>query len=310
MKDVRFEAQKRSFSHPGNTGNFAPVKNQNKDFIDVEKVIAEKNPKLLKWVPGFLLRYIKRILHQKEVNEFMAKHGHLRNLHFIDKVLSEFNTKVETRGLENIPEHGGFILSSNHPLGGFDGLALMQAVSHKRKDIRFLVNDILLSFGTMDDLFVPINKHGSQHSLGKIEEAYRSENAVLIFPAGLVSRKQEGLVRDLEWKKSFIAKSLQYHKSIVPTFIDGKNSKFFYNLALWRKRLGIKANVEMFYLMDEMYKQRNKTITITFDKPVPSTVFDNTKTHKEWAALMKEHVYSLGEGKPGPFSESGKKVSN
>lgn len=298
------------FSHPGNTGNFTPVKKQDKDFIDVEKVIAEKNPKLLKWMPGFLLRYIKRILHQKEVNEFMAAHGHLRNLHFIDKVLSEFNTKVEVRGLENIPEQGGFILCSNHPLGGFDGLALMQAVSHKRKDIRFLVNDILLSFGTMDDLFVPINKHGSQHSLGKIEEAYRSENAVLIFPAGLVSRKQEGMVRDLEWKKSFIAKSLQYHKKIVPTFIDGKNSRFFYNLALWRKRLGIKANVEMFYLMDEMYKQRNKTITITFDQPVPSTAFDNSKTHREWAALMKEHVYKLGEGKPGPFSESAKKVSN
>jgi 1-acyl-sn-glycerol-3-phosphate acyltransferase len=289
------------FSHPGNTGIFTAV-NKNEKFIDVEKVIAGKNPKLLKWIPGFLMRYIKRILHEKQVNEFMKQHGHLRDFHFIDKVMEEFETKVEVHGLENIPEHGGFILCSNHPLGGFDGLALMKAVGQKRKDIRFLVNDILLSFGTMDKLFVPVNKHGTQYAMGKIEEAYQSENAVLVFPAGLVSRKQNGQIRDLVWKKSFIAKSIQYQKKIVPTYIDGKNSKFFYNLAMWRKRLGMKANIEMFYLMDEMYKQHGKTITIIFGEPVSPSALTNEKTHIEWAALMKEHVYALGEGKPGPFS--------
>lgn len=273
-------------------------------FIDIEKIIASKNPKLLKWMPGFLLRYIKRILHQAEVNDFMRDYGHLRDFEFIDSVMTVFNTKVVAIGLENIPEKGGFILASNHPLGGFDGLALMKAVGQKRKDIRFLVNDILLSFKTMDDLFVPINKHGTQHSLGKIEEAYQSEKAVLIFPAGLVSRKQNGLIRDLVWKKSFIAKSQQYRKDIVPAFIDGKNSSFFYNLALWRKRIGIKANIEMFYLMDEMFKQRNRTITITFDRPVHYSVLDHSKSHIEWAALMKDHVYAMGEGKAGPFTKT------
>lgn len=273
-------------------------------FIDIEKVIASKNPKLLKWMPGFLLRYIKRILHEKEVNAFMHENGHLRDLAFVNKVLENFNTKVEVKGIENLPEHGGFILASNHPLGGFDGLALMQAVSKRRKDIRFLVNDILLSFKTMDNLFVPVNKHGSQHAMGKIEEAYQSENAVLIFPAGLVSRKQSGEIKDLEWKKSFVAKSIQYRKNIIPTYIDGKNSSFFYNLALWRKRLGIKANIEMFYLMDEMFKQRNRTITIIFDRPVSWHTFDSGKTHKEWAALVKEHVYALGKGQQGPLSSA------
>lgn len=271
-------------------------------FVDVEKVIASKNPKLLKWMPGFLLRYVKRILHEKDVNEFMAKFGHRRGLEFVHTVLQEFETKVEIKGLDNIPEAGGFILASNHPLGGFDGLALMDAVSNRRKDIRFLVNDILLSFGTMDDLFVPINKHGSQHSFDRIEEAYASLNAVLIFPAGLVSRKQQGVIRDLEWKKSFIAKAIQYNKKIIPTYIAGSNSRFFYNLAMWRKRLGIKANIEMFYLLDEMYRQKGKTITIIFGRPVDPSVFNKHKSQKEWAALMKEHVYALGEGKPGPFS--------
>lgn len=271
-------------------------------FIDIEKIIREKNPRLLKWMPGFLLRYFKRILHEKDVNDFMAAHGHLRKLDFVHTVLSEFDTKIIAKGLENIPDTGGFIIAANHPLGGFDGLALMEAVAKKREDIQFLVNDILFTLGTMDELFIPVNKHGSQGASTKIEAAYKSENAVLIFPAGLVSRKQEGKVMDLEWKKSFITKAIQYDKPVVPTYIDGKNSSFFYNLSLWRKRLGIKANIEMFYLVDEMYRQQHKTITITFGKPVQPSVLDQQKSPRELAALMKKHVYALGEGKPGPLS--------
>jgi putative hemolysin len=272
-------------------------------FIDIEKIIASKNPRLLKWMPGFVLRYIKRILHEKDVNDFMKAHGHLRDLDFIHKVLDVFNTKVVVQGLENIPAEGGFILAANHPLGGFDGLALMQAVGQRRKDIQFLVNDILFWLGTMDNLFIPVNKHGTQNALAKIEEAYASEHAVLIFPAGLVSRKQSGVIKDLEWRKSFISKAQQYNKPVVPCFIEGRNSSFFYNLSLWRRRLGIKANIEMFYLVDEMFRQQNKTITIIFDQPIPAATFDRSRSQKEWAELMKQHVYALGAGKKVPFSK-------
>ncbi len=271
-------------------------------FVDIEKIIGSKNPRLLKWMPGFVLRYIKRILHEDYVNGFMKDHGHLRDLDFVHKVMEVFNTKVVVKGLEHIPAEGGFILASNHPLGGFDGLALMKAVGMKRKDIRFLVNDILLSLGTMDSLFVAVNKHGSQYAKAKIEEAYASGHAVLIFPAGLVSRKNDGVIKDLDWKKSFIVKSLQYKKPVVPCFIEGRNSSWFYNLSLWRRRLGIKANIEMFYLVDEMYRQRDQTITIIFDAPVPSNKFDSSLTPIKWAAQMKEHIYALSAGKKGPFS--------
>jgi 1-acyl-sn-glycerol-3-phosphate acyltransferase len=169
----------------------------------------------------------------------------------------------------------------------------MQAVSTRRTDIRFLVNDILLFLKTMDNLFVPVNKHGSQHAISKIEEAYASDNAVLIFPAGLVSRKQNGKVEDLEWKKSFISKSLRYSKKVVPCYIDGANTAFFYNLAMWRKRIGIKANIEMFYLADEMFKQRNKTITIIFDQPVNPETFTRAHTHAHWAQSIRSHMYDL-----------------
>lgn len=271
-------------------------------FVDIEKIIGSKNPRLLKWMPGFVLRYIKRILHEDYVNGFMKEHGHLRDLDFVHKVMEVFNTKVVVKGLEHIPAEGGFILASNHPLGGFDGLALMKAVGMKRKDIRFLVNDILLSLGTMDSLFVAVNKHGSQFAKAKIEEAYASDHAVLIFPAGLVSRKNDGMIKDLDWKKSFIVKSLQYKKPVVPCFIEGRNSSWFYNLSLWRRRFRIKANIEMFYLVDEMYRQRDQTITIIFDAPVPCNKFDSSRTPIQWAAQMKEHIYALSAGKKGPFS--------
>jgi 1-acyl-sn-glycerol-3-phosphate acyltransferase len=272
-------------------------------FVDVEKIIGSKNPRLLKWMPGFLLRYIKRIVHEREVNEFMAKYGHLRDFDFIRQVIEFMRLTVVVKGLENLPENGGFILAANHPLGGLDGIALMHAVGQKRKDIRFLVNDILLYLGTMDSLFVPVNKHGGQYAKAKIEEAYGSENAILIFPSGLVSRKNHGMISDLEWKKSFIVKSQQYKQQVVPCFIDGKNSNWFYNLSLWRRRFGIKANIEMFYLADEMFKQRDHTITIIFGKPIPSSGFTQVHNPKQWAAKMKEHVYNLGAGKKELFAE-------
>ncbi|HLG03536.1 MAG TPA: 1-acyl-sn-glycerol-3-phosphate acyltransferase [Bacteroidia bacterium] len=274
-----------------------------KKFIDVDKIIASKNPRLQRLLPGFLLRYIRRILHEEEINGFFRDHGHNRGLQFAETVLREFHTTVHVKGLENIPENGGFIVAANHPLGGFDGLALMHAVAKKRKDIKFLVNDILLNLTPLENIFVPVNKHGSQYAVSLIEETYQSDNAVLIFPAGLVSRKQNGNIRDLRWKKSFISKAIQYQKPVVPTYVEGRNSGFFYNLARWRKRFKIKANLEMFYLPDEMYRQRDKTITVIFGRAVSPDVFDRTKSHREWAALMQDHVYALGEGTAKSFNQ-------
>ncbi|GAB4141229.1 MAG: 1-acyl-sn-glycerol-3-phosphate acyltransferase [Bacteroidia bacterium] len=280
---------------------------EQRKFVDIEKIIGEKNPRLLKALPGFILRYIKRVLHENDVNDFMRRYGHLKGLDFAEAIIKDFNITVRVKGLEHLPDDKGFYVASNHPLGGLDGIALIYAVAQKRKDVRFLVNDILMHLKPLNTIFIPVNKHGSQHSIQLIEETYKSDHAVLIFPAGLVSRKIEGKIRDLEWKKSFVSKAQQYHKPVVPAFIDGKNSSFFYNLALWRKRFGIKANIEMFYLADEMYKQRNKTITIIFDQPVPHQAFDKSKSQRDWAQLMREHIYALGENRKGPFTGIHKK---
>lgn len=266
--------------------------------IDLEKIIASKNPRLLKFMPGFLLRYIKRTIHQEDINRFLMENGHKKDFEFAEAALKELGVTVKWVGLENVPVTGGVIIASNHPLGGIDGMALIHVVGKVRKDISFLVNDILMNLKPLSGVFVPVNKHGknSAEMVAKMDEVYASEQAVLIFPAGLVSRKQAGgMIQDLQWKKSFITRAKKYGKDIIPVYVDGRNSDFFYNLARLRKRIGIKANIEMFYLPDEMYRQKGKTITIIFGKPIPWETFDSSKNDGEWADWMKEQVYALGE---------------
>jgi putative hemolysin len=264
-------------------------------FIDIEKAIGSKNPKLLKWMPGFVLNYIKRVTHEEWLNSVLNKHLDKKGLDFAAALIEEFEIEVVLHGEQNIPKERGIILAANHPLGGMDGIAFIHAVGKIRPDIRFLVNDLLMTFNNFDPIFVPVNKHGRNSKEGnqKIEEAYSQGHAVLIFPAGLVSRKQNGIIRDLDWKKSFVTKARKYQLDILPCHIGGRNSEFFYNLANWRKRFGVKANLEMFWLVDEMYQQRNKKIEIQIGKPISYQQFDQAKFDAQWATKIKEEVYKL-----------------
>lgn len=267
-----------------------------KKFIDVEKAIASKNPRLLQWMPGFVLSLIKRVVHESWLNSILDRIGHLQGLEFVDALVAEFELTIELEGAEKIPAAGGIIIASNHPLGGMDGIALLHAVGKYRKDLRFLVNDLLMSFDNFSPLFVPVNTLGknSVKSLLKIEEVYGGDYVVLVFPAGLVSRKSGKGIRDLTWKKSFVAKAKKYKKDIILCFVSGKNSKFFYNLAHWRKRLGIKANLEMFLLADEMYRQRGKKIKIQLGEVVSHSQLEKDRTEKAWSDYLKEKVYEIG----------------
>jgi putative hemolysin len=280
------------------------IQQQAKEFkIDIEQVIKDKNPKLKKLLPPFLLSYLKRIVHQDEVNYFINTYYDKEGIDFIEALLGEMNTTVKTVNLEkNVPTDDKVIVTANHPLGGLDGLALMLAVGRVRKDIQFPVNDILTYIPNLKILFIPVNKHGSNaENIKLFNETFEKQNIICYFPAGLVSRKQKGVVKDLEWKKTVISKAKRYKRDIIPTHIEGNNSNFFYNLALIRKKLGIKANLEMFYLADEFFKQRNKTLTITFGPRIPYTVFDKRYKDIEWAQLLKEYVYQLKDHPDQPF---------
>ncbi len=245
-----------------------------------------------------MISKIKKILHEDEINEVMSEIGHLQDFEFNDAVLKRLNTSVNVIGLCNLPEKEGVIVASNHPLGGLDGMVLIKAVSQKRKDIKFIVNDILLKLKSYSGIFVGVNKLGStpKDTLIEVGKVFSSNNAILFFPAGLVSRKQKingkWQIQDLEWNKTFVQKAVQYNKPIIPVFIEGRNSDFFYNLSYCRKKMGIRGNIEMLFLPDEMFKQKNQTIKIYFGQAIFPQTLDKSITHKEWANIIKQYVYS------------------
>jgi putative hemolysin len=278
------------------------------DFIDVKSLFAAKNPRLLKIIPGFIFSIIKKIVHQDTINGFIYKHRDKFGLAFVSAMLREFGVKVEVMkspgsaiDVNNLPEiippHGRFIIASNHPLGGLDGLALMHIAGQSRPDVVFPVNDLLMFVPGLKPLFIPINKHGKNtENVEIIHQTFASDKTILYFPAGLVSRKQKGgMILDLDWKKTFVTQARRYQRDIIPVYISGRNTNFFYNLANLRKKLGIKANIEMMLLPDEMMRQNNKTVRLSFGNPIPWSSFDRSHTDPEWAQIIKEKVYGLGE---------------
>lgn len=263
--------------------------------IDVGKVLFAKNPSLAKAVPGFFISYLKRIVHQDELNEFLGLYGHLKDDKLINAGLNHFKIRYKVFGLENLPDNGRFIFVSNHPLGGLDGLVFIHELSKRYDDIKFPVNDILTHIDNLSGIFLPVNKHGAQsrEAAKKIEEAYASDSQILYFPAGLCSRKHRGVIKDLPWQKSFITKAIQHKRDIIPAYFSGRNSNFFYNMANIRKTVGLKANIEMLYLADEMFKQKDKEIFLVFGNKIPWKMFDRSRTALEWAEWVKAKSYEL-----------------
>lgn len=264
-------------------------------YIDVDKAVKDKNPQLYKWLPSFVLNWIKRLIHQDEINEYLDNYKGTSSIEFAQSVISYFDVEIKINQEENLPKTGRYIVVSNHPLGGLDGLALIATLGKYRKDLKFPVNDLLMYLKELNEVFIPINKHGknSLQAVKELNAVFESDELIFYFPAGLCSRKQNGGIYDLEWKKTIVSKAKEYKRDIIPVFFKGENSKRFYNLANWRKKLGIKINIEMLFLPDEMFRQRGKKFEMTFGKPISFETFNNSKNDKEWAAWLKDQVYAL-----------------
>lgn len=263
--------------------------------LDVEQILADKNPKIRRMLPGFVISYLKRIVHQDIINEILSNFGHLRGAAFNDAALGYLGIRYRAHGVENLPSGGRNIFVSNHPLGGLDGMVFMSELSKHFPAIKFPVNDILLYVENYSDIFLPVNKVGTfgREAAKLMEEAYASDYQLLNFPAGICSRKVKGVITDLKWQKSFIVKAIQHQRNIVPCYFAGRNSSFFYNLANIREFLGVKMNLEMLYLADEMYKQKGKDIDVYFGEVIPWQTFDKSKNPQEWADMVREKTYSL-----------------
>ncbi len=263
--------------------------------IDIEKIIASKNPSLLKWIPSFVIRYLKYILHQEEINKFLIDNKDNYNQDFCIETMKLLNAEVIIKNINNIPKEGKIVLAMNHPLGGMDAMALVAALKGHREDLKFIVNDILLNLKNLNDIFLGVNKHGKNglNLKQQLDQLFASDNCVCIFPAGLVSRKTDGKIQDLEWKKTFVTFSKSHERTIIPIHIEGQLSPFFYRLSNFRKKLGIKANIEMLYLSHEFFKLKGKKITITVGKPILSEELNAVKNDKKIANSIKEKVYAL-----------------
>ncbi|WP_321333762.1 1-acyl-sn-glycerol-3-phosphate acyltransferase [uncultured Bacteroides sp.] len=264
--------------------------------IDIEKILREKASKYYKYIPAFLISYLKRIAHQEELNVFLYESRDKLGVDFLEACMGFLDIKVEVKGEENLPKDGLYTFVSNHPLGGQDGVALGYVLGrYYEGKVKYLVNDLLMNLRGLAPLCIPINKTGKQSRDFPlmVEAGFRSENQLIMFPAGICSRRKRGVIRDLQWTKTFIVKSIQTQRDVVPINFNGRNSDFFYNLANFSKALGIKFNIAMLYLADEMFKNRHKTFTITIGKPIPWQTFDKSKTPAQWAEYVKNIVYKL-----------------
>lgn len=275
--------------------------------FDIRTVLKQKAPKA--HVPGFLIRYLERIAHIKQMNAFLRKYPDVKNYDFIRLVLDEeLGCSASVDGIENIPTDGKpLIFASNHPLGGLDGMIIAQMIHESRssrgdsRPLKVIVNDLLMFMEPLAGLWAPVNKVGrltkeqaqQQHAL------WESETDVLTFPAGICSRLQridgKWQIQDFEWQKNFIQRAREYQRDIVPIYFEGRNSKFFYTLAYIRKLLHIKLNIEMLYLVDEMYGAHGKHFKVHVLPPISYTSLDTSKSPKEWAAYIKQIVYNQKE---------------
>ncbi|WP_280673224.1 MULTISPECIES: 1-acyl-sn-glycerol-3-phosphate acyltransferase [unclassified Dysgonomonas] len=274
------------------------MKENNIALLDLDRILKNKAPKIYNKIPHFFINYLKRKIHQDELNEILTIYANSDGVEFMKDVTKYFNLTLNVEGLDKIPDDGRFVFASNHPLGGLDGICLSAIIGEKYNGkIKYPVNDLLLNIPNLRSIFIPINKHGGQSKAATeaLSEAFGSDNQIITFPAGLCSRKQKGVIMDLEWKKNFITKAIESKRSIVPVYFKAANSNFFYRFANIRKKLGIKFNVEMVFLPDEMFKNKNKTFSVIFGQPIPYSFFDQTRSMKQWAEYMKKETYMLGQ---------------
>ena len=271
------------------------TENRQPQILDIKKVIQTRAGKKAKYIPGFLIRWFERFIHLDFINGYLKK-GYV-GVEFCEHTLEYLGVELELHGLENLPKDGRkYTFASNHPLGAIDGVTL-GAVIGKEYDgkIKYLMNDLLMNLNGMAPLGIPINKLGGQvRNLPRlINEVFESDNQILIFPAGLCSRKIDGKIQDIEWGKSFVTKSRQTGRDIIPIHFEGENSKRFYNIASWQKKLGVKFNFAMMLLPDEMYRSTGRKYKVTFGKPVSIASLDKSKSDFEWAQEIRKSVYEL-----------------
>ncbi len=270
-----------------------------KETINIDKILVSKMGNKAKFVPRPFVSWLKRIIHQDEVNKYLWESRHLSGTEWLEECVRYLDMTIELVGEENLPKKDDgrlYTFVSNHPLGGEDGVALGAIIGrHYDGKFRYLVNDLLMNLPGLAPVCIPINKTGNQsrNFPAMVEAGFKSDNHMLMFPAGICSRKRDNEIRDISWKKTFITKSVEYQRDVVPIHFGGQNSPFFYKLANFSDKYVKKVNIAMLFLVDEMYKNAHKTFRVAIGKPIPWQTFDKSRTPSEWAQWVQDIVYTL-----------------
>lgn len=264
--------------------------------IDVKEAIRSKSRGLARVWP--LVAYLRRIVHEDELNRLLDAHGTLPPVDFIRESLRDMGITYELEGIEKLDPAGRYIFASNHPFGGLDGLMLAEKIAGYFGDVRVVVNDLLMNVEPLKDIFIPVNKHGRQGAgyAKSYNDAFASDVPVVTFPAGLCSRRKGGVVCDGVWKHSFVKQAVATRRDVVPVYFDGRLSDFFYRLSRLRTGLGIKANIEMLYLADEMFRQSGSHFRIVIGEAVAWRTLDDGRSAAFHAQRLKDMAYALKSG--------------
>jgi len=265
--------------------------------IDIEKAIRDSKSKFVSSLPMFIIRGIMKLVHQDEMNAIVHKFRDNSGVPFLNDVLKEWKMNVVVKGKENVPASGRFVFVANHPLGGLDALAFLSTIYHFFPNVISPSNQLFNAIPNLKPVILGVNVFGSntKDTVEKFNQLFESDSQIMIFPAGLVSRRKKGVISDPVWQKTFITKALQFNRDIIPVHISGRNSNLFYFVANLRKLLRIKISIEIILLPREMLRQRNSTITLTIGKIIPSQSLKDGMSHPEWSKKVKAIVYSLPE---------------
>lgn len=278
--------------------------------VDIRSVLQAKNPALVRILPDILLRRFESLVRVRDINRTLKYIGPRTGVDFARAVLEDFRTEIDAIGIEHLRGIRQPIIVSNHPLGGIDGVALIALFGTHYPGLQVPANDILMHLKGLRSALIPVNKHGSNsENLAAFNRAFTEAEAVLQFPAGLVSRKNGGRVKDLQWQKSFVVQARRTGRPVIPVYFDGRNSEFFYNLSLLRRRLHIKANIEMLFLVDEMFRQRGQRFRVTIGHAISPEHFSRHRRATEWADRVRSYVYRLAEAPGAPFLAQEKSIA-
>ena len=272
--------------------------------IDIQKEIEKKFPKIKEkenFLKKSLFKIAKKIVHEDSINQFLSQNSHLKGFEFVDAVLDyfDFDYTASSNDFQNIPTSGKVVIIANHPLGGLDALCLLRLISQVRKDVKIVANDFLAGFEALNSLLIPIDNYKirqSKNDIKKIYEALNNEEAVIIFPAGEVSRATTKGIKDPVWNKGFLSFAQNTNSPILPIFLDAKNSKTFYTISV------INKTFSTLLLSHEMFKKKSKRINIKIGQIIPNENITPKGIDKKFLLnLYRKHLYSLKKGKKSFF---------